>query len=122
MYARIQSIVPPVMTFNFRTTRNQRGNFIPIIATVRVHRILQLDVFACCPFTRTFSRPANAVSQGISTSVMTLLSRATRNQRGSCHPIFVLSCISSAGRSQGWMRFAALRRTVNAYDSGSRSV
>jgi hypothetical protein len=36
-----------------RSTRNQRGNCTPILTTVHLHCILQLDVFVFCPFTRT---------------------------------------------------------------------
>jgi hypothetical protein len=45
--AGIQDMLPSLSTLTFRSTRNQRGNCIPIVATVRLYRnrILQLGVF-----------------------------------------------------------------------------
>jgi hypothetical protein len=56
----LQEIIPSIATLSFRSTRDQNGNFITIIATVRAYQSLQLDVFLFCPFTR----PVNAVLQG----------------------------------------------------------
>jgi hypothetical protein len=49
---------------------------------MRLYRILQLSFFDCCPFTRTLPRPVDVL-----TSVFTLISRSTWNQRGNCSPI-----------------------------------
>jgi hypothetical protein len=54
---------------------------------MRLYRILQLDVFVFCPFTRTSSRPVDAGIQEILPSIITLHFRSTRNQRGNCGPI-----------------------------------
>jgi hypothetical protein len=72
----------------FRSTRNQRGNFIPpILTTVHLQYILQLAVFAFCRFSPTFIRPVDAEIQAIKPPVFTLIFRSTRDQRGNCDPI-----------------------------------
>jgi hypothetical protein len=43
--ARAQDIMPSATTLLSRSTRDQRGNCTPILATVRLYRILELDVF-----------------------------------------------------------------------------
>jgi hypothetical protein len=91
-----QGIMPSLATLYFRSTRNQCGNCSPILATVRLYRILQLTVFYWCPFTRTFIRSADAGIQGMMPSVATLYFRSTWNQRGNGKPIFAtvhLYCI-----------------------------
>jgi hypothetical protein len=65
----IQAIMPPITTLLFRSARNQRGNCGPILAAMRLYRILQLDVFDCCPFTRTSSRRVDAGIQAILPSI-----------------------------------------------------
>jgi hypothetical protein len=81
-YAGIQGLAPSVMALSFRSTRNQRGNCSPILATVRLYCILQLVVFIFCPYPNTFSRQADVGIQGIMPSVTTLFFCSTRNQRG----------------------------------------
>ncbi len=39
------------MLLNFRSTRDQHGNFIPTLTTVYLYRLLQLDIFVISPFT-----------------------------------------------------------------------
>jgi hypothetical protein len=83
----IQDITPSAPTLHFNSTRNQRGNCTPILATVRLNCILQLAVFDCCPFTRTFIFSVDARVQDIMPSVTTLFIRSTRNQSGNCRPV-----------------------------------
>jgi hypothetical protein len=52
--------LPSALTTLFRSTRNQRGNRNPILATVRLYCILQCAVFDCRPFTSTSTRLADA--------------------------------------------------------------
>jgi hypothetical protein len=47
--------LPFVPTLFFSSTRDQRGNCTPILATMRLYSILQLAVFNCCPFTPAFT-------------------------------------------------------------------
>jgi hypothetical protein len=77
---------------DFRSTWNQRGNCNPILATVRLYRILQLDAFVFCPFTRTSIRPVDTGIQYITPSRLptTLGFRSTKNQPGDCIPILVV--------------------------------
>jgi hypothetical protein len=77
--AGIQDTSPSFITLSFRSTRNQRGNGIPILATVRFYRILQLAVFVFCPCTRSSSRQGDAGIQEIIPSAITLFFRSTRN-------------------------------------------
>jgi hypothetical protein len=43
---RFQILIPSATTLQFRSTRNQRGNYSPILANaVHLYRILQLGVF-----------------------------------------------------------------------------
>jgi hypothetical protein len=79
--------MPSATTLKSRSTWNQRGNFIPILATVRLYRILQLAVFVCCPIALRSSRQGDAGIQDVLPSTQTLTSRLTRNQRGNCDPI-----------------------------------
>jgi hypothetical protein len=83
-YAGIQDITPSVMPLISRSTRNQHGNCIPILATVYLYRILQFSVFIFCPCTRTSSRQGDTGIQDIVPSAITLISRSTWNQRGNC--------------------------------------
>jgi hypothetical protein len=85
--AVIQGLMPSDITLSLRSTRNQRGNRTPILATVRFNRILQLHGFVFCPFTLTSFRPFNIGIQDIMPSVPTLLYRSTRNQRSNRTPI-----------------------------------
>jgi hypothetical protein len=71
--------MPSLIKLIFGSSRNQRGNCSPILATVRLYSILQLGVFAFCPFTRTFSPLADARIQGIIPSAPTLIFRSTWN-------------------------------------------
>jgi hypothetical protein len=75
-----------VRALKFRFTWNQRGNCSPILPTVRLYRIFQVDVFVFYPFTITSIPPVDAGIQG-RPSVTTLSFRSTRNQRGNCGPI-----------------------------------
>jgi hypothetical protein len=61
----IQDITPSLITLTFRSTQNQRCNCDPILVTVRLHRILQLDVFVYCPSTRTCHRRVDVRDQDI---------------------------------------------------------
>jgi hypothetical protein len=63
--AGIQDIVPSGRTLHFRSTRNQRGNCCPILATMRLYCTLQLAVFICCPLTRTSIRLVDAGIQDL---------------------------------------------------------
>jgi hypothetical protein len=72
-----QDIMPSALTLTSCSTRYQRGNCNPILVTVRLYRLLQLAVFVCCPFTRTFILPVDAGIQDIAPSVATLISRST---------------------------------------------
>jgi hypothetical protein len=47
--------------------------FLPPAHTVHLYRLLQLDVFVCCPFTRASTRSADAGVQDIIPSFITLL-------------------------------------------------
>jgi hypothetical protein len=79
--------LPSFRTLTYRSTPNQRGNFSPALAAVRLYRILQLDVFVFWPCTRTPRRLVDAGIQDIVPSVFTKKNRSTRNQRGNCSPI-----------------------------------
>jgi hypothetical protein len=85
--AGIHGFMPSVATLIIRSTRNQRGNCFPILATVRLYRILQLCVLGVSPITRASTRPVDAGIQDILPSVFTLTFRSTRNHRGNCSPI-----------------------------------
>jgi hypothetical protein len=74
--AGIQDLTPSVMTLCLRSTRDQRGNWGPIIAPVRLYCMLQLAIFDCCPCNRT-----------ITPSIMTLLLRSIWNERGNGVPM-----------------------------------
>jgi hypothetical protein len=83
-------IIPSIYTLNSRSTRNQRGNSNPILATVRSFRILQLAVYSILqhvvfvfrPWTCASGGPVDAGAQGIAPSVPTRLQfRSTRNQQ-----------------------------------------
>jgi hypothetical protein len=63
---------------------------MPILATMDLHRILQLGVFVRTPFTGTYSRPVNAGMQGIMPSATTLNSRSTRHEQGNRRPILAI--------------------------------
>jgi hypothetical protein len=82
----MQDIMPSMTTLYFRSTRNQRGNYDPIFATVCLYRILQLDIFNCCPLTLAYICQVDVGIQGIVPSALTLTSRSTRNQRSNCGP------------------------------------
>jgi hypothetical protein len=82
-----QDMRPSIPTLTSRSTRNQRRNGYPILATQRLYCILQLDVFVFCPFTRTSSHLVDAGIQDIVPSVPAPLFRSTRNQHGNCTPI-----------------------------------
>jgi hypothetical protein len=85
--ARIQGIMPSATTLVTRSTKNQRGNRTPILATVRLYRVLQLAVFVFCPFTRTSIRPVDVRIQDTAPSHIRLMSRSTWDQNGNCGPI-----------------------------------
>jgi hypothetical protein len=85
--ARIQCFMPSIAALFFRSTGNQRGNILPILATVRSYRLLQLPVFECCPTTRTCCRRVDVEVQSIMPSIAALVPRSTWDQRGNCLPI-----------------------------------
>jgi hypothetical protein len=91
--AGIQFIVPSGVTLSSRSTRNQSGNCDPILATVRLYRIFQLDVFVFCPFTLAFIRQVDIWIKGLAPSAIKLWSRSTRNQRRNCTPILATVCL-----------------------------
>jgi hypothetical protein len=70
--AGIQEPIPSALTLTFRSTRDQRSNRHPILATVRKYRILQLGVFVFYPSTRTSIRPVDAGIQDNAPSARTL--------------------------------------------------
>jgi hypothetical protein len=74
----VETFVPSIQTL-FRSTRDQRGNCIPLLATVLLHCILQLAVLVFLPFSRTFNE---AGIQENTLSVTTLICHSTRYQRG----------------------------------------
>jgi hypothetical protein len=78
---------PSIPTLFFRSTRDQHGERDPILVTVRLYRMVQLNVFGSRPFTLAPTRPADAGSQGIMPSTLTLISRSTRNPSANCDPI-----------------------------------
>jgi hypothetical protein len=86
-------LLPPwVSILHFGSTRNQRGNCPPILATVRLHCIFQFaDFLFCLSDTRTFIRPVDAGMQDIHPSVIRLCFRSTLNQLGNCTPILATS-------------------------------
>jgi hypothetical protein len=85
------AVLPSAPALAFHSITNQRCNWTPILATVRLYRILQLAVCICCPGTRTFTRSFDAGIQVIVSSVITLIFSSTRNQRGNCTRISLLS-------------------------------
>jgi hypothetical protein len=78
--------------YPFRSTRNQRSDCTPILATVRLYRILELDVFVFCPLTRTCHRRVDARDQAVMLSGTTLTFQSTRNLRGDCGPVLAPVC------------------------------
>jgi hypothetical protein len=84
--ARYPHMMPSNHTLRSRSIRDQRGNCGPILATLRLYRILQLDVFDFFPCTLTSS---HARIQGIIPSAPTLNVRSTRNEQGNRDPILV---------------------------------
>jgi uncharacterized protein YbaR (Trm112 family) len=72
-----------------RMTWDQHGDCLPIRPTVRSHSILQRFVFVCCPFARRNHHWVVVGDQGIIPSVITLLSRSTRNKHGDFLPILI---------------------------------
>jgi hypothetical protein len=94
----IQDIHSSVPTLTICSTRNQRCNFTPILATVRLHYILQYVVFVFCPITPTSSRPVDAGIQDNIPFVTTLFLTSTWNQSSNCRPIcFVLPIVPFLG-------------------------
>jgi hypothetical protein len=84
VHAPVRPVARSMLALFRRSTLDQHSNCGPILVTVRLHHILQLDVFTCCPFTCTSSRRSvDNVIQGMP-SVTTLTSRSTRDQRGNC--------------------------------------
>jgi hypothetical protein len=80
---------PPVTALFLRSTRDKRGNYLPMLATVRSYRILQRLVFVCCPITRTCRRRVDFGDQCTMPSIITTLNiRSTQNMRGNCNPIY----------------------------------
>jgi hypothetical protein len=64
--------------------------FIPTLATIRLHCIHQLAIFLFCSFTRTFIRLVDARIRDIVPSLTTLHFRSTRDQCGYGNPICVV--------------------------------
>jgi hypothetical protein len=79
--------MPSVITLAFRSTRDQRGNCDPILATMHLYCSLQLEVFVFCPFTRTPNRSVDARIQVITPYLLALNFRSTWNHRGNCGPM-----------------------------------
>jgi hypothetical protein len=76
LFALILGIIPSVTTLRCRSTRDQRGNRSPILATMHFYRLLQLPVFFICPHTGACSRPVDALIQDTAPSVITLVAAA----------------------------------------------
>jgi hypothetical protein len=79
-----------------RGNPEHHGNSGPILATVLLYRIRQLDVLVFYPFTCSSSHLIDAGILGLMPFLITLISRPTRNQRGDCNPILateLLYCI-----------------------------
>jgi hypothetical protein len=85
-----KTLVPSTPTLIFRSTGNQRGDCLPILAIVHAYCILQLAVFFFCPFAFMCGRLVALAGQGTVPSIQTLLFRSTRNQRGNCSPILAI--------------------------------
>jgi hypothetical protein len=81
--------MPSLITLMVGSTRNESGNCTPILDTVRLCRILQLSFFDCFPITLASTRSADAGIQDTMPSLITLISRSTRNQSGNWTPILV---------------------------------
>jgi hypothetical protein len=69
----------------FRSTRNQRGNYSPILATVLSNAAFN-DVFVFFPFTGTSIHPSMLESRHYAIC-FTLGFHSTWNQRSNCNPI-----------------------------------
>jgi hypothetical protein len=88
---RVQILIPSATTLPFRSTRNQCGNYSPILPNAfHLYRIFQLVIFVWCLFTCTRSRPDNTGIQSILPSVTTLHTRSAQDQRGNCKPILAI--------------------------------
>jgi hypothetical protein len=116
-------IMPSTRALTSRSTRNQRGNCVPILATVHLYRILQLVVFLFCPCPRTSSRPVDAGVlpglPGTMPSTIALVYRAIQNQRGDCTPILgtvhvyrILQLVVFVFRPAPQHTYSSLRVTV----------
>jgi hypothetical protein len=89
--AGIRGIIPSRATLFFSFDLEQRGYRLPILATVRVYRILQLAVFDYCPFTRTPTRLVEVVIHDI------IPSGTTRS--AAMAPQFLSPCVCTASFS-----------------------
>jgi hypothetical protein len=69
--------MPSLPALFFRSTWIQRGNYTPILVTVRLYCILQLAVFVFCPWTSTCNRPVDAGTKDIVPSATTLTATVT---------------------------------------------
>jgi hypothetical protein len=89
-------IAPSATTLMFRSTRNQRGNGNPILATVRLCYIFLLIVFVWYPRTHTLVQFVDAGNQGIVHAIFYYTDfpfdpePARQLQPNSCHRAFVL--------------------------------
>jgi hypothetical protein len=115
--------VPPVFfppfirTFIFCSTRKQRGNCDPILVTVNLYRILQLDGFAFCPFTPTVTCPIG-VGLCLLPSKTTLFFRSTRNERGNCDPILVAVLLYCTSQLDGFAFCPFTRTSIRRVNVG----
>jgi hypothetical protein len=82
--------MPSSTTLPFRSTWHERCNCIQILAIVHLYRILQLDVFVGCPFTRTPSRLVDAEIHGFMPHITTLSVRSSLHECGNCIPILAI--------------------------------
>jgi hypothetical protein len=72
----------PIATRILRPTWHERGSCILMLVSVRLYRILKLDVFRRGPYAGMPSRPDNTGAQGVALSITTLKSRPTWHELG----------------------------------------
>jgi hypothetical protein len=119
----IRGILPSAPTLLFRSTRDQRGDYNRILATVRLYRMLQLDVFVFCPPTRPWRGRVDVVIQGtMLPSSATLLSPTTRNQRGDCNPIHATERINCILQLSVFVCYPCTRTFIRLVDVGNQGI
>jgi hypothetical protein len=114
----IQGTMPAILTLHFCSTWNQSGYCAPLLATMRLYRILQLAVFDCCPIARTSIRPADAGIQDILPSTTTLTFCSTRNQLGNFIPIFATVRLHCTHQLAVFVLCPIARTSIRPADAG----